>query len=102
MDIPEQVALKNNELAKQFEWHIEGKIAKVQYDFSSDKKRIFLIHTEVPTALEGMGVASRLVKAVLDHIEDKGWKLVPLCPYVKSFLKKHPEYKRLLDKGISI
>lgn len=102
MNIPEQVTLKNNELAKQFEWHIEGKIAKVQYDFSADKKRIFLIHTEVPPALEGMGVASRLVEAVLDYIGEKGWKLVPLCPYVKTFLKKYPEYKRLLDKGISV
>lgn len=102
MEIPEQVVLKNNELARQFEWNIDGKLAKVEYDFSSDKKRIFLTHTEVPPALEGMGVASRLVQAVLEHIEEKGWKLVPYCPYVKSFIKRHPEYRRLLDKGISI
>lgn len=102
MDIPEEVTLKNNELAKQFEWKIDGHLAKVEYDFSSDKKRIFLMHTEVPAALEGMGVASRLVQAVLELIGEKGWKLVPYCPYVKIYLKKHPEYKRLLDKGISI
>lgn len=102
MEIPAQVTLQNNESSRQFEWHIEGKIAKIEYDFSADKKRIFLIHTEIPAALEGQGVASRLVQAVLEHIEEKGWKLVPLCPYVKSYLKRHPEYKRLLDKGISI
>ena len=102
MDNPEQVVLKNNESARQFEWKIDGNLAKIEYDFSSDKKRIFLIHTEVPPSLQGMGIAPRLVQAVLEHIEEKGWKLVPLCPYVKSFIKKHPEYLRLLDKGISI
>lgn len=102
MDIPEQIVLKNNEMARQFEWRTDGHLAKVEYDFSSDKKRIFLTHTEVPPALEGKGVAARLVQAVLGHIEEKGWKLVPLCPYVKNYLKKHPEYLRLLDKGISI
>ena len=56
----------------------------------------------VPAALEVLGVASRLVGAVLEHIEEKGWKLVLYCPYVKSYLKRHPEYRRLLDKGISI
>jgi predicted GNAT family acetyltransferase len=102
MDIPEQVTLRNNELAKQFEWNIGGKIAKVVYDFSSDKKRIFLTHTEVPPALEGKGIASKLVQAVLEYIEAKGWKLVPYCPYVQSYIKRHPEYRRLLDKGISL
>lgn len=102
MDIPEQVILRDNELAKQFEWKIDGNLTKIEYDFSSDKKRIFLIHTEVPPALQGMGVAPRLVEAVLKHIEAKGWKLVPLCPYVKSYIKKHPAYFRLLDKGISL
>ncbi len=101
MDIPEQVDLKNNELSQQFEWKIDGKLAKVEYNFSSDRKRIFLTHTEVPSALQGGGVASKLAKAVLDHVEEKGWKLVPLCPYIQGYIKKHPEYRKLLDKGIS-
>ena len=102
MEIPEQVTLRNNESARQFEWKIDGKLAKIEYDFSTDGKRIFLMHTEVPPALQGTGVASQLVQAVLDHIDEKGWKLVPYCPYVKSYIKKHPDYRRLLDKGISI
>lgn len=102
MEIPEQVTLRNNESSRQFEWKIDGKLAKIEYDFSPDGKRIFLMHTEVPPALQGTGAAPQLVQAVLDHIDEKGWKLVPYCPYVKSFIKKHPEYRRLLDKGISI
>ncbi len=101
MEIPEQVTLKTNELAKQFEWNIDGKLVKIVYDFSSDKKRIFLTHTEAHPALQGTGASSKMVKAVLDHIEANGWKLVPYCPYVQSYIKKHPEYRKLLDKGIS-
>jgi uncharacterized protein len=101
MDIPEQVTLRNNELSKQFEWKIEDKLVKIVYDFSSDGKRIFLTHTEAHPSLQGTGAASLLIKSVLDYIEGKGWKLVPLCPYVQSYIKKHPEYRKLLDKGIS-
>ena len=57
-----------------------------------------LVHTEVPPALEGKGIGGRLVKAVLDDAEARGLRIVPLCPFVRSYLARHPEYAKLISK----
>ena len=62
----------------------------------------FLTHTEVPKSMEGKGLGSAIVKLALEDIEQKGLTLVPLCPFVALYLKRHPEWKRLVMKGINI
>ncbi|MEL7159414.1 MAG: GNAT family N-acetyltransferase [Bacteroidota bacterium] len=64
--------------------------------------RIVLTHTEVPPEHEGKGIASALVRAVLEAVDRSGLTLVPLCPFVAMYIKKHPEWKRLVLKGINI
>lgn len=92
--------LVNNEAAKQYEFDVDGKIAKIEYIRTTDK--IFLTHTEVPTTLEGKGIGSALVKAVLEDVKKKDLILVPLCPFVAAYIKRHPEWKSLVLKGIKI
>lgn len=92
--------LIENTEAKQYEYHIDGVIAKIEYIKTKDK--IYLTHTEVPKKLEGKGVASSLVKQVLVDVEKKGWTLVPMCPFVAAYIKRHPEWKKLVLKGINI
>lgn len=92
--------LKNNRINKQFEFHIDGLIPKLEYIRAKD--RIFLTHTEVPEKLEGQGIGSRLIKAVLEEIERQDLTLVPLCPFVAGYIKEHPEWKKLVLKGINI
>lgn len=89
-DIP---LIQNKEM-QQFEMHINSSTALVAYEEKGDKYA--LIHTEVPEALEGKGIASILVLKVLNFIEAEGRKIIPLCPYVKSYLKKHPEWERIV------
>jgi predicted GNAT family acetyltransferase len=52
--------------------------------------------------LEGQGVASALVKDVLEDIERKELTLIPMCPFVASYIKRHPDWKKLVLKGINI
>ncbi len=92
--------LIDNENAKQYEFHIGDQLAKIEYIKSKD--RIFLTHTEVPVALEGQGIGSELTEAVLQDVEKNGWTLVPLCPFVAGYIKKHPDWKKLVLKGINI
>ena len=63
---------------------------------------IYLTHTEVPSALEGKGVGSSLVRLALEDIERQQLRLVPLCPFVAGYVQKHPEWKRLVMEGINI
>ncbi|WP_262849995.1 GNAT family N-acetyltransferase [Mumia quercus] len=55
-----------------------------------------LVHTEVRPELSGQGLASVLARAALDDIRAKGWKVVPTCPYVASYVQKHDEYEALV------
>jgi hypothetical protein len=92
--------LIDNTEAKQYEYHIDGVIAKIEYIKAKDK--IYLTHTEVPKELEGKGVASSLVKRVLEDVETKGLTLIPMCPFVATYIKRHPDWKKLVLKGINI
>ena len=85
---------------KRYEAAIEGHKAFIEY--IKTKEKIFLTHTEVPVALEGKGIGSALVLQVLEDIEKLGLTLVPLCPFVAMYLKKHPEWRRLVMKGTNI
>ena len=94
------VNLIDNKEQKQFEWQVEGHTARVEYIIAKD--RIFLTHTEVPPSLEGKGIASKLVKTVLEEVEKRSLTLVPLCPFVAMYIKRYPEWKKLVLKNINI
>ncbi|MGE7775111.1 MULTISPECIES: GNAT family N-acetyltransferase [Chitinophaga] len=92
--------IRDNENAKQFETRVNGHLAKIEY--MEGGNRIFLTHTEVAPQLEGQGVAALLVERVLSIIDERGQKIVPLCPYVATYIRKHPEWKKLLAHGINV
>jgi len=57
---------------------------------------ISLVHTGVPAAIGGRGVAAALVRAALDHARREGLKVVPACSYVAAYFKRHPQEADLL------
>jgi predicted GNAT family acetyltransferase len=92
--------LIDNEAAKQYELNVEGTIVKIEYIKVQDK--IYLTHTEVPPVLEGKGLGSSIVKQALEDIKRQDLTLIPLCPFVALYIKRHPEWKELVLKGITI
>ena len=58
--------------------------------------RMTLIHTEVDTAFEGEGVGSQLVAGALEDIRARGLVVVPICPFVSAYIRRHPEYSDLV------
>ena len=61
-----------------------------------------LVHTEVPSALEGRGVAGTLVRTALEHAAGNGLKVLPLCSYVRAYMKRHPDTHPLLAPGVHL
>ncbi len=57
---------------------------------------VVLTHTEVDPAFEGRGVGSALVRGALDDLRARGVPVLPLCPFVRAFLGRHPEYQDVL------
>jgi len=65
-------------------------------DYQLKNNILILTYTEVSPALEGRGVARKLVQTALDEARGKGYQVVPLCPYVAGFIRKHTEYQDLV------
>jgi len=53
-------------------------------------------HTEVFAGFEGQGIGSRLVRGALDDVRVKGRTIEAQCPYVASWVEKHPDYAELI------
>ncbi len=94
------MSLKNNKELKQFQLAIEEHLVYIEYIEVQNK--IYLTHTEVPKALEGKGHGSNIVKLVLEDIKSRNLLLVPLCPFVAAYLKRHPEWQDLLMPGFNV
>ena len=92
--------ITDNASKKQFELVSGGYTSRIEYMLVGNK--IFLTHTEVPTELEGKGIGSKIVKLVLEEIESRKLKLIPLCPFVAKYISKHPEWKRILADDVNI
>lgn len=95
-----EVTFTDNTDKKRFEAQVDGKLALIDYIRTADK--IYLTHTEVPPELEGKGIASAMVKKALQRIEGDTIKLVPLCPFIAGYVKRHPEFRSLLAQGYTI
>lgn len=54
-------------------------------------------HTQVSDAYQGQGIASELIRFAAEDVRGAGLRLVPYCPYVAGWLKKHPEYTGIVD-----
>ena len=85
---------------KRFEITIDGHLNKVEYLLAAD--RIIFTHTEVHPSLEGQGIAALLAKAGLEYAQAHQLKVMPLCPYVASYIKRHPQYQALLAEGFQM
>ena len=88
-----------NDDTNRFELTVDGIVAFI--DFKQKDQLIKLIHTEVPEELGGRGVAAALVEKTLVFLEENKFTLYPYCPYVYAFIKKHPEWKRVVDPSFA-
>ncbi len=86
----DELELKINAATNRLELEVESGTAFI--DFKLTHETLFLIHTEVPPALEGKGVGGAIVKKALQYAKDNGYKIVPLCVFVQSYLKRHKEW----------
>lgn len=93
----EDYKLIDNKENNRYELQIDGKIAEIDY-IKSDGE-IYFVHTEVPASLGGKGVGSQLAEKALEDVDRQELRLVPLCPFIAGYIKKHPEWKRIVIRG---
>lgn len=71
-------------------------------EYTRTGQLLVLSHTEVPEAAEGQGVGGQLAQAALDHARAEGFQVMPLCPFVKAYVQRHPEERDLVMPGFHL
>jgi predicted GNAT family acetyltransferase len=94
---PVRVMVDHDPSAEQFRIRVEDHVARLQY--RRRRGRIYFIHTEVPEALQGRGLADRLARAGLEFAQANGLRAIPACPFVAAYIRRHPEYQALVQDG---
>lgn len=87
-------AVRHNEDARRFEIEIDGHRGVLDYERQDGV--INFLHTKVPKEIGGRGIAGDLAAAGLKYAGDKDLKVIPTCPFVASYVKRHPKYHELL------
>jgi len=89
--------LTDNPAASRYELHVDGKLAGF-VDYRLRGEVISLVHTEVEPAFQGEHLATHLARYSLDDARKRGLAVLPFCPYISSWIKKHPEYAELVPQ----
>lgn len=86
--------VRHDESLGRFEITEEGYLCVLDYRLRGQVADF--VHTGVPPAVEGRGIAAELVRSGLETARARGWKVRPLCSYVAAYFRRHPEYEDLL------
>ncbi len=89
--------VRRNEAKHRYE--VETLAGTAILEYSEPRPGILdLQHTLVPLPARNRGVGAALVRWALEDARSRGARVIPTCPYVASFLGRHPEYRDLMEE----
>jgi uncharacterized protein len=97
LDSREPAVVTDNETESRFEIRVGGELAGF-VEYILDGSLIDLVHTEVDRRFRGGGLAGQLTRTSLDSARARGLAVLPTCPFIRSWIHKHPEYKDLVPE----
>ena len=89
-DTPTRPVISDAPERGRYEAHVDGELAGV-LEYVIKYGRLALVHTEVLPDHEGQGIGSALVRHGLDLARSNGLLVIAVCPYVQSYLARHPQ-----------
>ena len=95
----ESAAVVHNSSNQRFEMDIDGHLSVLEYTFKNH--RLFLTHTDVPPALEGLGLGTKLARSALEYARQNELTVVAVCPFVKEYVSSHPEYQSFVTTSVA-
>lgn len=95
MDRKDEVEVHREEARHVYIARVGGETAVLSYQEAGPGVLDFQ-HTEVPEAVQGQGVGEELVRQALDDVRERGLEVIPTCPFVAAFIRRHREYRDLV------
>jgi predicted GNAT family acetyltransferase len=90
--------VRDNAAEERYEIAADGEVAGfVQYGLRP--RLIAFVHTEIDQRMEGKGLGGVLVQGALDDARERGLAVLPFCPFVNGYIKRHAEYQDLVPEG---
>jgi len=97
----ENLAVQDNPDDSRYELLLDDRVVgEILYRLTPD--HMVLIHTEVLPSLENKGLGARLVAGALNDIRARGLRVVPFCPFVRSYIRRHPDYADLVVRNVEV
>jgi predicted GNAT family acetyltransferase len=95
------VVVRNNLEELRYELVVDGDVVG-EILYRRKAGAVALVHTEVAPSLEGQGLAGRLVSGALEDIRERGLHVIPICPFVRAYIRHHPEYSDLVVRDSEV
>jgi uncharacterized protein len=89
----DQGQVRDNRELQRFELPVDDEVAFASY--RRQPGRLVITYVETPVALRGAGYAGRLMHGVAEAARAEQVKILPLCPYARAWMQRHPEYRDL-------
>jgi predicted GNAT family acetyltransferase len=96
--VSDEPTVTNDAERQRYEIHLGSELAGF-VAYHAQPGLITVLHTEVEPAYEGQGVGSRLVEGMLDDVRARGLRVLPICPFVRAYVRRHPEVRDLVAPG---
>jgi predicted GNAT family acetyltransferase len=87
-----QITRDDSETGGRYSTMVNGEEAEMTYS-RAGKSRIIIDHTGVPDSMRGLKVGLALVEQAVKDARAENFKIIPLCPFAKAMLEKHPEWQ---------
>ena len=85
--------ITHNADQKRYEIRLDGELAGFAAYEPAGSGSIALTHTEIDPAFEGKGLGGALARGLLDDLRVEGRTVIPVCPFIKGWIGRHPDYR---------
>jgi Predicted acetyltransferase len=95
----EKLVVTHNPAEDRFETWIDGQLSKL--DYMLDGGTIVMTHVGVYPEQRGQGVAGKLTQVALEYAKENSLRVIPMCPYIATYIHRNPQYIELTKQQMN-
>jgi len=95
----EKLDVIHNSAENRFETSIEGQLSKLDYLIDGDT--IIMTHVGVYPEHRGQGIAGKLSRVALEYAKEQSLRVIPMCPYIATYIHRNPQYIELTKQQMN-